>query len=250
MSKTLRQFQCRDDLWARVEALAERRGISPDDVIQAALLQLFKSKKKERSAPGPAAATPRPPSGAVPAARPPSKPEAPPPPRSTTIPTPTTAPPSRPPPGPPGPPGTPTAARGVPKLPRPTSGATKNPQLPRPKTGNSTRLPPPSNRAAPAAPSQPRPLYLCYDNQWYVVDQDQFVIGRGAKYSDLPIKDANISRRHCAIVRRNSDYFIKDLGSTNGIEFNGDRVDNHKIEEGSLYYLCDHELRFSFNAPG
>ena len=96
---------------------------------------------------------------------------------------------------------------------------------------------------------QQRPLYLCYESQWYVVDQDQFVIGRGAKYSDLPIKDANISRRHCAIVRRGADYFIKDLGSTNGIEYGGERVDNHKITEGSTYFLCDHKLEFSFTAP-
>ena len=46
MSKTLRQFQCRDDLWARVEALAKRRGIAADDVVQAALLQLFKGAAK------------------------------------------------------------------------------------------------------------------------------------------------------------------------------------------------------------
>lgn len=75
------------------------------------------------------------------------------------------------------------------------------------------------------------------------------MIGRGSKYSDLPIKDANISRRHCAIVRRDGGYYIKDLGSTNGVEFNGERVDNHRIEEGTLYRLCDHELRFSFIPP-
>ena len=80
MSKTLRQFQCRDDLWARVDALAKRRGISTDDVVQAALMQLFKSKTKKegessvvapapvaapaaapaRPAPAPAAAAPAP----------------------------------------------------------------------------------------------------------------------------------------------------------------------------------------------
>ncbi|MBL4689347.1 MAG: FHA domain-containing protein, partial [Nannocystaceae bacterium] len=87
------------------------------------------------------------------------------------------------------------------------------------------------------------------EGQCYAVDQDQFIIGRGSKYSDLPIKDANISRRHCAIVRRSGDFFIKDLESTNGVEFNGERVDNHKIEEGTVYRLCDHELRFSFIPP-
>ena len=88
-----------------------------------------------------------------------------------------------------------------------------------------------------------------FENEWFEVDKEEFVIGRGQKFSDLPIKDANISRRHCSIVRRGGDYFIKDLGSTNGIEFEGTRVDNHKIVEGSVYFLCDHELRFSFTPP-
>ena len=75
------------------------------------------------------------------------------------------------------------------------------------------------------------------------------MIGRGSKFANLPIKDANISRRHCSVVRRNGEYFIMDLGSTNGIEFAGQRVDNHPVEEGNVYYLCDHELRFSYNPP-
>lgn len=113
------------------------------------------------------------------------------------------------------------------------------------------RLPPPTGRVPAAAPATAlaRPLYLYFEGQVYEVNQDQFVIGRGSKYSDLPIKDANISRRHCAIVRRNGQYYIKDLESTNGVEFNGQRVDNHLIQEGTVYRLCDHELRFSFIPP-
>lgn len=195
MGRTLRQFTCRDDLWARVEALAQRRDISTDDVVQAALVQLF--TKRKPTAPGGEAKR------AAPAGRP------------------------TPPPG---------------RSPRPAP-------LPRPPGGGrlaGSAAPEPA--PAPAAP-QDRPLYLFFEGQCYSVDQEQFVIGRGSKYSDLPIKDANISRRHCAIVRRDGDYFVTDLGSTNGVEFNGERVDNHKIEEGTLYRLCDHELRFSFIPP-
>ncbi len=194
MARTLRQFTCRDDLWARVEALAGRRGISTDDVVQAALVQLFSKKTRTSdAAPPPRAPAPRP-SAPAPAPR---------------------------------------AARGG------------NGGLPRPPGGG--RLPPPGGGGAIS--NKPRTLYLYFEGQCYAVDQDQFVIGRGSKYSDLPIKDANISRRHCAIVRRNGDYFIKDLESTNGVEFNGERVDNHRIEEGTVYRLCDHELRFSFIPP-
>jgi hypothetical protein len=90
------------------------------------------------------------------------------------------------------------------------------------------------------------PLYLIFQNQRFLIDKDQFIIGRGAKTSDLPIRDGNISRKHAAVIRKNGGYFIKDLGSTNGIDFNGTRVDNKRIEEGDIYSLCDYQLRFTF----
>ncbi len=90
------------------------------------------------------------------------------------------------------------------------------------------------------------PVYLVFDNQKYRIDKEQFIIGRGTKSSDLPIKDGNISRKHAAVIRRNGTYFIKDLGSTNGIDFKGMRIDNKRIEEGDIFHLCDYELRFTF----
>jgi len=132
-------------------------------------------------------------------------------------------------------------------LPRP-SGAAAPSRLP-PPSSRPTAGPPASAPTPAAAPARNRPLYLFFEGNWYTVDQDQFVIGRGSKFSDLPIKDANISRRHCAVVRRNGEYYMKDLGSTNGIEFAGQRVDDHRVEEGNVYYLCEHEIRFTFQPP-
>ena len=110
--------------------------------------------------------------------------------------------------------------------------------------------PPPSpsyasfSDGAPGVPAPP--LYLVFDNQKYRIDKDQFIIGRGAKSSDLPIKDGNISRKHAAVIRRNGTYFIKDLGSTNGIDYKGMRIDNKRIDEGDVFHLCDYELRFTY----
>ncbi|MFV8756573.1 FHA domain-containing protein [Nannocystaceae bacterium ST9] len=224
MSKTVHQFECRDDVWKRVEALAKRRGVTTDEIIQAALIQLFTRKKADDAAEAASEAG----TGPVPA-------------RAAG---------SAPPPRPAAPPGPPRPAAG---LPRP-SGAAGPSRLPppstRPTAGPPAGAPTPGAAASPAAtPGRNRPLYLFFEGNWYTVDQDQFVIGRGSKFSDLPIKDANISRRHCAVVRRNGEYFIKDLGSTNGIEFAGQRVDDHRVEEGNVYYLCDHEIRFTFQAP-
>ena len=101
------------------------------------------------------------------------------------------------------------------------------------------------NEGTPTGSAAP-PLYLVFDNQKYRIDKDQFIIGRGSKSSDLPIKDGNISRKHAAVIRRNGTYFIKDLGSTNGIDFKGMRIDNKRIDEGDLFHLCDYELRFTY----
>jgi hypothetical protein len=90
------------------------------------------------------------------------------------------------------------------------------------------------------------PLYLVFGNQKFIVDKDQFIIGRGARTSDLPIRDGNISRKHAAVVRRGGAYYIKDLGSTNGIDYNGERIEARKIEEGDVYSICDYQLMFTF----
>jgi hypothetical protein len=91
-------------------------------------------------------------------------------------------------------------------------------------------------------------LFLIYNGQRYPVTKDQFIIGRGSKTSDLPIKDGNISRKHAAVIRRNGTFYIKDLGSTNGIDYKGMRIDNKRIDEGDVFHLCDYELRFTYRA--
>jgi hypothetical protein len=117
-----------------------------------------------------------------------------------------------------------------------------------PRSGHSTgpvSLPPPLPGASPSAGRMP-PLSVIFNGQKFPVQKEEFVIGRGSKTADLPIKDGNISRRHAAIVFQNGAFFMKDLGSTNGIEFAGERVDTRRIEEGDLYQLCDYELRMTY----
>ena len=97
-----------------------------------------------------------------------------------------------------------------------------------------------------AQPGAGPTLYLVYNGQRYPVTKDQFIIGRGSKTSDLAIKDGNISRKHAAVIRRNGTFYIKDLGSTNGIDYKGMRIDNKRIDEGDVFHLCDYELRFTY----
>jgi len=89
-------------------------------------------------------------------------------------------------------------------------------------------------------------LYIMFEGEKIPVTKDQFIIGRVSKLCDLTLKDANVSRKHAAIIRKNNNYYIKDLGSTNGIEYNGMRIDNKRIDEGDTFSICEHAFSFTF----
>jgi hypothetical protein len=106
--------------------------------------------------------------------------------------------------------------------------------------------PPPLPGHRPSDAVSRRVLVLVFNGQDFPVEKDEFIIGRGTKSADLAIRDGNISRRHAAVVFHDGVYFMKDLGSTNGIEFAGQRVESKRIEEGDVYRICDYELRFTY----
>jgi len=87
-------------------------------------------------------------------------------------------------------------------------------------------------------------LFVSYHGRTYPVGSKQFTIGRGADV-DLSLKDGAISRVHAAVIWRHGGFFLKDLGSTNGIQYKGMRIDNKRIEDGDVFVLGQHELRFT-----
>jgi serine/threonine protein kinase len=54
--------------------------------------------------------------------------------------------------------------------------------------------------------------------------EDEFVIGREAEAEGKLSDDAEISRRHARISRKDGSFVIEDLGSTNGTVVNGRRI--------------------------
>lgn len=106
--------------------------------------------------------------------------------------------------------------------------------------------PPAAEPSVPQEPSRPV-LTLIYKGRKVLVKKDQFIIGRGAKSADMPIKDPNISRKHAAIIFHNGAYYIKDLGSTNGVEYGDKLVDSKRIDEGDVFTICGHALHFTYS---
>ncbi len=232
--KSLRQFACNDALWATFERMAGDQEKSVDDLVNDALEAYAQLAGYQTGIDAEADAE-----------------------RADDSDGPSTPPPAQTAHGRHHNPG-PAHGGHLPPPPPPLPAATRfGRAIPPPKGGlggmfqAGTAAPPPPSASyasfsdgAPGVPAPP--LYLVFDNQKYRIDKDQFIIGRGAKSSDLPIKDGNISRKHAAVIRRNGTYFIKDLGSTNGIDYKGMRIDNKRIDEGDVFHLCDYELRFTY----
>jgi len=240
--KTMRHFYCRDVLWETFEQMANDFDCSIDYLVNEAMRYYARSKNYQ--SPGGPAMSPGAPS---------TNPN----PNAVTGPTAYPQGPSKPPAGNGRPPGTqppPPQPAGARRPPAPTPGYSgpnnngRGGMPPGPPGGMGGQI------AAPTAPVQVPPmgagptLFLVYNGQRYPVTKDQFIIGRGSKTSDLPIKDGNISRKHAAVIRRNGTFYIKDLGSTNGIDYKGMRIDNKRIDEGDVFHLCDYELRFTYRA--
>lgn len=144
----------------------------------------------------------------------------------------------------------------------PMMGGPRPPQMPGapPPMGQAPGMGNPMmNAPRPMAPPQqmpgaPRPqpgrqggtLVAIYEGQQYPVTKEEFVIGRGQKTSDLTIRDSNVSRRHACVVLYNGQYWIVDQQSTNGVEYNGTKVDKKVVEHGDVFRICDHEIQFVY----
>ena len=71
--------------------------------------------------------------------------------------------------------------------------------------------------------------------QSYALQGETTTLGR-ASDNDIQIKDDHLSRKHLRIISRGNRCFIVDLGSTNGILLNGEKIEQGKefeVGEGS-----------------
>ena len=84
----------------------------------------------------------------------------------------------------------------------------------------------------------------------HAVTTTNFVIGRAREACDLPILDIRVAGKHAAVIHRNGTYYLKDLGSEDGVHYKGMRIDNKRIDEGDVFHIGEHELRFTFSPEG
>lgn len=75
------------------------------------------------------------------------------------------------------------------------------------------------------------------------LDKQQLVIGRDAN-NGIHLGDISVSRRHAMLTCALDEYFIEDLGSTNGTLLNDRAITKHILKSGDLLQIGDYVLRF------
>ena len=80
------------------------------------------------------------------------------------------------------------------------------------------------------------------------LDRPILLFGRHQE-CDVQLHSKKVSRRHCCLAQVDDYLVIRDLGSTNGVKINGERVDEGKIRAGDemtignfRYRVCGESL--------
>jgi pSer/pThr/pTyr-binding forkhead associated (FHA) protein len=75
-----------------------------------------------------------------------------------------------------------------------------------------------------------------YEGLEVPVDRDWVVVGRG-RSADIVIAEPTMSRSHAAFGFDGEEFFVQDLGSTNGTRVNGSREEKSTLKRGDEIQL-------------
>ncbi|HEX4746953.1 MAG TPA: DUF3662 and FHA domain-containing protein [Gaiellaceae bacterium] len=110
------------------------------------------------------------------------------------------------------------------------------------------KAPEPAVPDAPAPEAQREVVTLTIAGRKHEVTKPTVVLGR-SREADIRVSDVNVSRRHAELRQEGAGYWIVDLGSTNGIEVNGKRVDKSRVRDGDRITLGSTEVVFGRALP-
>jgi hypothetical protein len=108
--------------------------------------------------------------------------------------------------------------------------------------------------AAPPVPDAPAPepqrevVTLTVAGRTHEITKPNVVLGR-SREADVRVADVNVSRRHAELRQEGAGYWIVDLGSTNGLELNGKRVERARVRDGDRITLGATEVVFGLSLP-
>jgi len=79
--------------------------------------------------------------------------------------------------------------------------------------------------------------------EYYIIDKE-LTFGRHGD-NDIVVKDPYVSKKHFKIVEDEDEYYLEDLGSSNGTYLNGDKIyDIVKLNDGDIIKAGQIEFLF------
>lgn len=88
----------------------------------------------------------------------------------------------------------------------------------------------------------PESLTLTMAGERTRVSQRVTTLGR-SRECDITVADANVSRTHAEVRHIGMDYYLVDLGSTNGTEVNGQVITRHALADGDVIVMGTTEIK-------
>lgn len=80
------------------------------------------------------------------------------------------------------------------------------------------------------------------------IDRAVILVGRSAECDVVITTSQKISRRHCCLVQSDQSYFVRDLGSMNGVLLNGEKVQREaEMKAGDRLCIGDVEFQLFTN---
>ncbi|MCC6500150.1 MAG: FHA domain-containing protein [Anaerolineales bacterium] len=92
--------------------------------------------------------------------------------------------------------------------------------------------------------SLPRLVIHAPDRTWEVLlVDDSYSIGR-TDGNDLVLDYQKISRNHASVERKGRDFIVRDLNSTNGTRVDGNRIEQHRLQNGDTFQIGPAQIVF------
>jgi hypothetical protein len=137
------------------------------------------------------------------------------------------------------------AARYAAPLPEPVLPPVDEPAVAPPVGGGATMIyaPEEPQPIEPEPPQREETATLEWDGSTFTLEDRVTVIGRSGD-CDIRLDDANVSRRHAEVRRIGDGYSVVDLGSTNGTEVNGQRIQETALMNGDVISVGTTRITF------
>ncbi len=95
----------------------------------------------------------------------------------------------------------------------------------------------------------PAQLLALTDGPSILLDKPILLLGRHPE-CDIQLNSRKVSRRHCCIAQVRDYLVVRDLGSTNGVRINGDRVLEGKLKAGDELTIGNFKYQICWDLPG